>query len=243
MITYLNRWTQPDPIIQDPNNPQDYDRYAYVRNNPVNFIDPSGYDVDCAITDYICKKQVKVENAEDLLKRLVSQDKPVSWKELSKKDQKTLLDVGWDPMSYDQSDYVIPSIKDISGSVQDPVVWLIGLFGVGKLTPQIVRLAYQLAGPAYIYTTNSNGISLWPSPWNGRQIVNGINYSVHALEQMMPVGLGGRGIPPSVIENALNVGVQSAGSQPDTMRYTIDNVVVVWNYVENLVVTMWRTGH
>jgi len=41
--SYLNRWAQPDTIIPDPYNPQDYDRYSYVRNDPVNRNDPSGH--------------------------------------------------------------------------------------------------------------------------------------------------------------------------------------------------------
>ena len=41
---YLNRWIQPDNIIPDPGNPTDLDRYVYVRNNPTNYIDPSGHD-------------------------------------------------------------------------------------------------------------------------------------------------------------------------------------------------------
>jgi hypothetical protein len=41
--SYLNRWVQPDAIIPDPYNPQDYDRYSYVRSNPVNYNDPSGH--------------------------------------------------------------------------------------------------------------------------------------------------------------------------------------------------------
>jgi RHS repeat-associated protein len=40
---YLNRWLQPDSIIPDPGNVLDWDRYSYVRNNPVNFSDPSGH--------------------------------------------------------------------------------------------------------------------------------------------------------------------------------------------------------
>jgi len=40
---YLNRWIQPDSIIPDIYNPLDLDRYSYVRNNPVNFNDPSGH--------------------------------------------------------------------------------------------------------------------------------------------------------------------------------------------------------
>jgi RHS repeat-associated protein len=41
---YLNRWIQPDSIIPDPGNPTDLDRYAYARNNPTNYVDPSGHD-------------------------------------------------------------------------------------------------------------------------------------------------------------------------------------------------------
>ncbi|MBI4243300.1 MAG: RHS repeat-associated core domain-containing protein, partial [Planctomycetes bacterium] len=36
------RFTQPDDIIQDPFDPQFLNRYTYVRNNPVRFVDPSG---------------------------------------------------------------------------------------------------------------------------------------------------------------------------------------------------------
>ena len=39
---YLNQWIQPDPIVPDPYIPADWNRYAYVRNNPVNLTDPSG---------------------------------------------------------------------------------------------------------------------------------------------------------------------------------------------------------
>jgi RHS repeat-associated protein len=40
---YLNRWTQPDSIVPDPYSPAEWDRYAYVRNNPVKYSDPSGH--------------------------------------------------------------------------------------------------------------------------------------------------------------------------------------------------------
>jgi RHS repeat-associated protein len=38
----LGRFIQPDSIIPDLGNSQSWDRYAYVQNNPVRFIDPSG---------------------------------------------------------------------------------------------------------------------------------------------------------------------------------------------------------
>src|SRR5688572_19410605 len=40
---YLNHFTQPDSIVPDQNNPQDWDRYAYARNNPIKYTDPSGH--------------------------------------------------------------------------------------------------------------------------------------------------------------------------------------------------------
>ncbi len=39
---YLNRWIQPDPIIFNKYNSTDWDRYSYARNNPTNYIDPTG---------------------------------------------------------------------------------------------------------------------------------------------------------------------------------------------------------
>lgn len=41
--SYLNHFTQPDTIVPDPGNSQDYDRYAYARNNPIKYTDPSGH--------------------------------------------------------------------------------------------------------------------------------------------------------------------------------------------------------
>ena len=40
--TSVGRFLQPDPIVQDPFDPQGLSRYAYVRNDPVNQTDPTG---------------------------------------------------------------------------------------------------------------------------------------------------------------------------------------------------------
>ena len=39
----LGRFIQADTIVPNPGNPQDLNRYAYVRNNPLKYIDPSGH--------------------------------------------------------------------------------------------------------------------------------------------------------------------------------------------------------
>ena len=39
----LGRFAQPDTIVPNPYDPISFDRYQYVRSNPLNFIDPSGH--------------------------------------------------------------------------------------------------------------------------------------------------------------------------------------------------------
>ena len=39
----LGRFISPDPLIQNLADPQALNRYAYVRNNPINLIDPTGH--------------------------------------------------------------------------------------------------------------------------------------------------------------------------------------------------------
>ncbi|MCP4542062.1 MAG: hypothetical protein GY832_33465 [Chloroflexi bacterium] len=34
----------PDTIVPDPGNPQSFNRYSYVVNNPLKYTDPSGHD-------------------------------------------------------------------------------------------------------------------------------------------------------------------------------------------------------
>ncbi|MRR30757.1 RHS repeat-associated core domain-containing protein, partial [bacterium] len=48
---YLNHWTQPDTIVPDPYNPQDWNRYSYGLNNPVKYNDPTGHTVSCDYGD------------------------------------------------------------------------------------------------------------------------------------------------------------------------------------------------
>ncbi len=54
---YLNQWTQPDSIIPQPYNPQSFDRYAYVLNNPINLIDPSGHTDSWWCTNSPCNAE------------------------------------------------------------------------------------------------------------------------------------------------------------------------------------------
>ncbi|WP_284244624.1 RHS repeat-associated core domain-containing protein [Thalassotalea insulae] len=74
----LGRFLQADPIIQAPSDSQSYNRYAYVRNNPLTLTDPSGYSwwsktwkkirpyvglIVAAIGTYICGGNVQCGQA------------------------------------------------------------------------------------------------------------------------------------------------------------------------------------
>ena len=52
----LGRFLSPDPFIQSPSNPQNYNRYSYCLNNPLKFTDPSGESVTAivAISLFAC---------------------------------------------------------------------------------------------------------------------------------------------------------------------------------------------
>lgn len=39
----IGRFMSPDPNVFYPENPQDFNRYSYVHNNPLSFVDPSGF--------------------------------------------------------------------------------------------------------------------------------------------------------------------------------------------------------
>ena len=45
----LGRFLSPDPYVQSPTNPQNYNRYSYCLNNPLKYTDPSGESIIGAV--------------------------------------------------------------------------------------------------------------------------------------------------------------------------------------------------
>jgi len=67
--SYLNQWIQPDPIVADPFVPADWNLYTYVRNNPINLVDPSGLRV---CSGSICPDSVENYNLTGWLIRAMN---------------------------------------------------------------------------------------------------------------------------------------------------------------------------
>ena len=51
----LGRFTQADSIVPDAGNPQAWNRYSYVLNSPLMYIDPSGHCSILAFIKGLCK--------------------------------------------------------------------------------------------------------------------------------------------------------------------------------------------
>jgi RHS repeat-associated protein len=52
----LGRFAQADTIVPSPGNPQSLNRYSYVLNSPLVYVDPTGHFEDDAIKDYLRQK-------------------------------------------------------------------------------------------------------------------------------------------------------------------------------------------
>jgi RHS repeat-associated protein len=59
------RWLSPDPLGGEPGEPQSWNRYSYVTNDPLNFSDPDGAEKKCALDGI----NIACSDASDLIER------------------------------------------------------------------------------------------------------------------------------------------------------------------------------
>ena len=53
----VGRFLSADPLLQDPQNGQSYNRYSYVMNNPTNMTDPTGF-ASCDPADRVAHQAI-----------------------------------------------------------------------------------------------------------------------------------------------------------------------------------------
>ena len=67
----IGRFVSPDPLIQDPENTQSFNRYSYVWNNPLKYTDPTGESV-CYTHDgnsFTCPVSGSMQSSDNISKK------------------------------------------------------------------------------------------------------------------------------------------------------------------------------
>ncbi len=66
-------------------------------------------------------------------------DHPLTWNRLGEREQASLKATGWNQYSWDHGDYVLPGVKDIGGTIEDPLLWFSIIFsGIMNYGPTVV---------------------------------------------------------------------------------------------------------
>jgi len=115
---YLSRFIQPDTIVPNPRVPPDWNRYSYVRNNPIVFTDPSGYITENESRD-----------AWDILNGLKAYqvDILVDWGYTDNGILRSLLSVspdliklyGWGCLKWEEGSWSLNELYIVKGAVQN----------------------------------------------------------------------------------------------------------------------------
>ena len=147
---YSARFLSADSIIPDPYNPVDWDRYAYVRNDPINGLDPSGnmrtesdgcFFAECGYTgpDYFPGGSTKQEKALKLINHLIEDQQEggpqYSWTGLHEQHRKIFEEAGWNEAIYNDS--VQPALSK-ADAAHDPAFYIVTAFTLGKLGAKVI---------------------------------------------------------------------------------------------------------
>ncbi len=144
----LNQWASPDNIISNPYNPLDWNCYSYVRNNPISYTDPTGN----MPTDGCNYEGCSVENEEQSLKIVIENlyKNPKDWDSLPEGYKSVVKKAGFTSDIYSQTDMAGKGMKDVGGTVEDPLVWIIGLATAGKISSSAISLIKELISTGII---------------------------------------------------------------------------------------------
>lgn len=122
----------------------------------------------------------------------------------------------------------LPPKLDEGAITGDPL--LFEILAGSKVIPKIVNIISDLFSKQQEFNDSSTPVGRRGNPLevesrtNKPTTIDGRNYSGHAVDRMQ-----GRGIPPSVIENTIQNGTQTAGNTQGTTVSVLDNVTAITN--------------
>jgi RHS repeat-associated protein len=249
-----------DPLLEsgEPSQPQSWNRYSYTVNNPLKYTDPDGLryvqrTLENGQIQYgWCATDDCYDNAIDSKSKGYAGWTPVTFDESKPFEYMTTPGIGGELYSrYTLNPDGTSGFSRIleGGNAGLTTDWT-AQFAIGSAIGGLMKAVGGGIGALIGHETRrdaavaagSEAASLWPGQGTGRFIIRGIEYTEHAIERMAPRGLGGRGVPVSVVENTIKNGTKSAGSQPGTVIHIFENVRVVTNQAANRVITVITTG-
>ncbi len=271
LYQYRARWYDPELgrfLSEDPIGlAGGINGYAYAENDPVNHSDPSGLTCLKRATGGQCLLW-DLEGISNL-------PRPVGWQgriyqrnwlfgaltDLHDPDDEAaylqqLQQAEADARKRELLGEAIRSTPGFTPTTRNPApgVFLTGFSDAVETPPWYADLVGWMsgglaAGAIRLVGARTAAASLWPAASGGEATINGITYTIHALERMQPVGtiikngaLFSRGVPVSVVENAIANGVKTPGKYGGLV-HTFENVRVVTNGVASRVWTVIKLGH
>ena len=251
----IGRFISPDTIIPDPADSQSFNRYAYVNNNPLNYIDPSGHEPcdngnwgDCQpeSSEPFTPPDADGEDVSDIVRQYdpnygnpyyndpnYSNDPTVSanfsiWRGTANGCWKCHVthDTGNVPTNSELSGYNTEFWHE-----WDDFGVFVKLTGLGLHSTQ-TQLGNSLTPsgvnevPANTPVGRKGNPINVPPRTNQPAEIGGRSYSGHSLDRMQS-----RGFVPSVVEDTISAGQSAPGNVPNSTTYynPNNNITVVLN--------------
>ncbi len=134
---YLNRWTQPDTIIPNITNPQDWNRYTYTRNNPIKYVDPSGNMPTNGCNYEGCQEYATDEDNYQIIQEALFES-PRGWKDLTQQYKDIISKGGVTQEYYEKTEMAgTPGVQNAKW-YEDPAAWIAISFVGFKQAPSAV---------------------------------------------------------------------------------------------------------